>query len=158
MKRLAIVGAFTGRSAVDALMTSFEALVRFKPIAPSPGRIGFSQLPVAGVDFARAKSSACSSICTQIGCTSTVQSEQDEQGSDAVFHPLTVARRRRRDLRRRSDHMVDGTQNTAIKAYNPFLGMWIAVTRKKTRKATLIHPEERISRQEAIKCTRRGRA
>ena len=49
-----------------------------------------------------------------------------------------------------SDHMVGWDKNTAINAYNPFLGMWIAITRK-TMQGGVIHPEERLTRQEALK-------
>jgi predicted amidohydrolase YtcJ len=46
--------------------------------------------------------------------------------------------------------MVGWDKNTAINAYNPFLGMWIAVTRK-TAQSQVIHPEERLTREEALK-------
>jgi predicted amidohydrolase YtcJ len=49
-----------------------------------------------------------------------------------------------------SDHMVGWDKNTAINAYNPFLGMWIAITRK-TVQGEVIHPEERLTREEALK-------
>lgn len=37
-----------------------------------------------------------------------------------------------------SDHIVGWDKNTAINAYNPFLGMWIAVTRK-TAQGEVVH-------------------
>jgi predicted amidohydrolase YtcJ len=46
--------------------------------------------------------------------------------------------------------MVGWDKNTAINAYNPFLGMWIAITRRTTQGAVL-HPEERLSREQALK-------
>ena len=46
--------------------------------------------------------------------------------------------------------MVGWDKNTAINAYNPFLGMWIAITRK-TAQGVVIHPEERLTREEALK-------
>jgi predicted amidohydrolase YtcJ len=49
-----------------------------------------------------------------------------------------------------SDHMIGFDKNAAINPYNPFLGMWTAVTRK-TRFGEVVGPEERISRAEALR-------
>ena len=49
-----------------------------------------------------------------------------------------------------TDHMVGWDKNAAVNAYNPFLGMYIAVTRQTTQ-GQVIHPEERLTRQEALK-------
>lgn len=49
-----------------------------------------------------------------------------------------------------SDHMIGFDKNRAVNPYNPFLGMWIAVSRK-TDRGTVLYPEERITRQEALK-------
>ncbi|MFC2075934.1 amidohydrolase [candidate division KSB1 bacterium] len=49
-----------------------------------------------------------------------------------------------------SDHMVKFDSITSINPYNPFLSMWVAVTRK-TERGTVIVPEEAISRQDAIR-------
>jgi predicted amidohydrolase YtcJ len=48
-----------------------------------------------------------------------------------------------------SDHMIGHDKNSATNPYNPFLGMWTAVTRKMTN-GQVLHPEERISRQDAL--------
>ncbi len=49
-----------------------------------------------------------------------------------------------------SDHMIGHDKNKAINPFNPFMGMWTAVTRK-TTSGTVLHPEERIGRDEALK-------
>jgi predicted amidohydrolase YtcJ len=49
-----------------------------------------------------------------------------------------------------SDQMIGWDKNKAINPYNPFLGLWTCVTRKTVRGA-VIHPEERISRQDALR-------
>jgi len=49
-----------------------------------------------------------------------------------------------------SDHMIGSDKNRATNPYNPFLGMWTAVTRLNTANK-VIHPEERISREEALR-------
>jgi len=49
-----------------------------------------------------------------------------------------------------SDHMIRFDPRDATNPYHPFLGMWIAVTRK-TVDGTVLNPEQRISRAEALK-------
>ncbi len=49
-----------------------------------------------------------------------------------------------------SDHMIGYDKNKAINPYNPFLGMYASVTRR-TIRGNVVHPEERISRAEALK-------
>ena len=48
-----------------------------------------------------------------------------------------------------SDHMIGHDKNRAVNPYNPFLSMWIAVARKTTQ-GKAVHPEERITRAEAL--------
>ena len=49
-----------------------------------------------------------------------------------------------------SDHMIRFDPRDATNPYHPFLGMWIAVTRK-TVDGEVLEPEQRISRMEALK-------
>ncbi len=49
-----------------------------------------------------------------------------------------------------SDHMIKFDSRKAINPYNPFFGMWMVVTRK-TATGEVFNPEERISREQALK-------
>jgi len=49
-----------------------------------------------------------------------------------------------------SDHMIGHDKNSATNPYNPFLGMWTAVTRLNSS-GEVVHPEQRISREEALR-------
>jgi len=49
-----------------------------------------------------------------------------------------------------SDHMIGHDKNRAVNPYNPFHGMWVSVARK-TDRGRLLHPEEKVTRQEALK-------
>jgi len=49
-----------------------------------------------------------------------------------------------------SDHMVKFDSYSSINPYNPFLGMWILITRT-TERGTVICADEAISREEALK-------
>jgi hypothetical protein len=46
--------------------------------------------------------------------------------------------------------MIGHGKNSAVNPYNPFLGMWVAVTRRMADGNTL-HPEQRISRADALR-------
>lgn len=49
-----------------------------------------------------------------------------------------------------SDHMIGHDKNNAVNPYNPFLSMWTEVTRL-TAKGKVMHPEQKITRAEALK-------
>src|SRR5438105_570714 len=49
-----------------------------------------------------------------------------------------------------SDHMIRFDPRLATNPYHPFFGMWMAITRKMTD-GNVLHPEQRISRFEALK-------
>jgi predicted amidohydrolase YtcJ len=50
-----------------------------------------------------------------------------------------------------SDHMQKIGSFRSINPYNPFLGMWIALTRQPRWTDEPLHPEQRISREQAIR-------
>ena len=49
-----------------------------------------------------------------------------------------------------SDHMIKFDSRTAINPYHPFYGMWMAITRE-TAGGSVFNPEERISREQALR-------
>jgi predicted amidohydrolase YtcJ len=49
-----------------------------------------------------------------------------------------------------SDHMVGHDKNNAVNPFNPFLNMWMTMTRR-TKEGKVIYPEEKISRVEALR-------
>ena len=49
-----------------------------------------------------------------------------------------------------SDHMIRFDSRDAINPYNPFYGMWMAVTRQ-TADGAVLNPEQRITREQALK-------
>jgi len=49
-----------------------------------------------------------------------------------------------------SDHMIGFDARKAINPYHPFLGMWMAITRQ-TIEGTDMEPEQKISREEALR-------
>jgi predicted amidohydrolase YtcJ len=49
-----------------------------------------------------------------------------------------------------SDHMIKFDSRRAINPYNPFFGMWMAITRK-TVDGSVLNPEQRVTREEALR-------
>jgi len=49
-----------------------------------------------------------------------------------------------------SDHMIRFDARNAINPYHPFFGMWMAITRK-TVSGQVLNPEQRITREEALR-------
>jgi hypothetical protein len=49
-----------------------------------------------------------------------------------------------------SDHMIKFHSRDAINPYNPFFGMWMAVTRR-TTSGEVVNPEQRITREQALR-------
>lgn len=140
-----------GGGAVDALMTAFETLNKQKPIAPTRSHwIHASFLSQDAI--ARAKNTGVL-VDVQPGwlhfdgaSLSKVMSREAMR----YFIPLRSLVDAGVIFAGGSDHMVGWEKNTAINAYNPFLGMWIAITRKTTQ-GGVIHPDERLTREEALK-------
>ena len=50
-----------------------------------------------------------------------------------------------------SDHMQKMGSLRAINPYNPFLGMWVTLTRRSRWSDTQLHPEQAITREQAIR-------
>jgi predicted amidohydrolase YtcJ len=46
--------------------------------------------------------------------------------------------------------MIGHNKNTAVNAFNPFFNMWASITRR-TREGQVVYPQEKITRQEALK-------
>ncbi|MGH9719225.1 MAG: amidohydrolase [Bryobacteraceae bacterium] len=49
-----------------------------------------------------------------------------------------------------SDHMIRFDSRQAINPYNPFFGMWMAITRR-TADGAVLHPEQAVTREEALR-------
>ncbi len=140
-----------GGGAVDIFLDAMEALDREKPIAPTRSHwIHASfQSPEA---IARAR---------RLGLAADVQAawlyldapalERVFPGSGMrYFIPLRSYLEAGIRVSNSSDHMIGFDKNRAVNPYNPFLSMWIAVTRA-TARGGVVHPEQRVSRPEALR-------
>ncbi|MDQ6759541.1 MAG: amidohydrolase [Acidobacteriota bacterium] len=140
-----------GGGAVDAFLDTMEALNRDQSIAPTRSHLIHAsfQTPEA---IARAK---------RLGILVDVQAPwlyldgpalQKVFGYDGLkmFYPLRNYIDAGIIIAGGSDHMIGHDKNRATNPYNPFLNMWVAVSRK-TWQGDVLHGEQRITRAEALK-------
>jgi len=157
-KGWALTAHAQGGGAVDTLLETFEKLNAEQPIAASRSHwIHASfQSPDA---IARAK---------KIGMLADVQPAwlyfdgpalEKVFGHDGMryFFPLRSYLNAGVVIAGGSDHMIGFSYDRAVNSYNPFLGMWIAITRK-MHNGEVLYPEERITRDEALRMYTRGPA
>ncbi|HUQ90680.1 MAG TPA: amidohydrolase [Bryobacteraceae bacterium] len=140
-----------GGGAIDALLDCFERLNRQKRIAPTRSHLMHASF----------QSPEALSRLQKLGLPADVQpawlyldgpalSKVFPGNGMKYFIPLKSYRDRGILVAGGSDHMIGHDKNTATNPYNPFYGMWTAVTRRMTNGAVL-HPEEALSREEALR-------
>ena len=141
----------TGGGATDALLDAYEAADREKPIAGRRFTVTHGNFPDRNA-IARAKRLGVAFDIQPFWLYLDGPAIQPVFGAERMkhFQPL-------RDLfdagivvAGGSDHMIRFDPREATNPYHPFLGMWIAITRKMVD-GNVLNPEQRISRMEALK-------
>ena len=147
-----------GGGAIDTLLDVLETLDREKPLRPArPLLIHASfQSPDA---IARMRRLGILADVQPIWLYGDGPALEKVFGQDGMryFIPLRSYRHSGIVLAGGSDHMTGFDRNTAINAYNPFLGMWIAIARRMSN-GEVLFPEERLSRKEALEMYTTGPA
>lgn len=140
-----------GGGAIDNFLDALEALDREKPIGPTRSHVMHAsfQSPEA---IARMK---------RMGILADVQAPwlyldgpalEKVFGYDGMkyFYPLRSYIDAGIIIAAGSDHMIGHDKNSAVNPYNPFLSLWTQVTRLTTA-GKVMHPEQKITRAEALK-------
>ncbi|MBL8296565.1 MAG: amidohydrolase [Bryobacterales bacterium] len=140
-----------GGGAVDVMMDVFEKLDAVKPLKPTrshPMHASF-QTPEA---IARLKKMDLPADVQPawLYLDGPALSRVFPHGGMKYFFPLKTYREAGIRLAGGSDHMIGFDKNKAVNPYNPFLGMWTAVTRKMIT-GEVQAPEQRISREDALR-------
>jgi predicted amidohydrolase YtcJ len=141
----------TGGGATDLLLDAYEYANRFTPLADRRFTVTHGNFPNPQA-IERAK---------KLGVVFDIQpfwlyldgpAIKDVFGPERMqyFQPLRALFDAGIVVGGGSDHMIRFDPRQATNPYHPFLGMWIAITRK-TVDGTAVHPEQRISRMEALK-------
>jgi predicted amidohydrolase YtcJ len=140
-----------GGGAVDGFLKAMSALDREKPIAPTRSHLIHAsfQSPEAIAEMKRLGVVADVQPAW-LYCDSAALEKALSAQAMRYFFPLRSYIDAGIPIAGGSDHMIGHNKNSATNPYNPFLGMWTAVTRLNTSNE-VVHPEERISREEALK-------
>jgi predicted amidohydrolase YtcJ len=150
-KRWQVTAHTQGGGAIDAFLDTMEALDKDRPIAPD--RPHWIHASFQSPDSLRRGS--------KLGMIADVQPAWlyldgpaltkvfGEEGM-RYFFPLHSYIEAGIHPAGGSDHMIGWDKNKAINPFNPFLGLWTSVTRK-TNRGEVLHAEEKISREDALR-------
>ncbi len=147
-----------GGGAIDGFLDAMEVLDREKPLRPSRSHLIHASF----------QSPAAIERMKRIGILADVQPAwlyldsvalQKVFGNEGMryFFPLRSYLDAGIVVAGGSDHMIGHDKNGATNPYNPFLGLWTAVTRINTSGA-VVHPEQKVSREEALRMYTTGGA
>ena len=141
----------TGGGALDALLDAYEAANRDRPIAERRFTVTHANFPDARA-IGRAR---------QMGVAFDMQPAWMHLDGPVIkdvfgpvrmhdFEPFRALLDAGVIVAGGSDHMVGFDSRTAINPFNPFLGMWMAITRKMAD-GTVLGPDQTVTRQEALR-------
>lgn len=140
-----------GGSAIDILLDVFERLDKDKPIAPTRSHVmhGSFMSPDA---LQRMKRMGIVADVQPHWLHLDVPALRRVFGLDNMrwFFPLRSMIDMGIVTAGGSDHMIGYDKDKAVNPFNPFYGMWMSITRR-TTEGQVIYPEERVTREQALK-------
>lgn len=141
----------TGGGATDLLLQAYQAANREKPIRDLRFTVTHGDFPDPHA-IQLARKLGVSFDCQPAWLYLDGPAIKDVFGPArmANFIPLASLFRAGVVVAGGSDHMIGFDPNTSTNPYNPFLGMWIAITRH-TVDGTVINPSQRVSREQALR-------
>ena len=147
-----------GGAAIDTLLDVFERLDREKPIAPTRSHIVHGSF-LSAEAIARMKRMGIALDAQPDWLYFDVPALEHVFGRENMrwFFPLRSVLANGIVVAGGSDHMIGHDKNNSTNPYNPFLNMWIAITRR-MRDGTVFYPEERITREQALRMYTNGAA
>ena len=141
----------TGGGATDALLDAYEAANREQPIAPRRFTVTHGNFPNArAIDRARQMGVAFDSQPAWLHLDGAAIKDVFGPARMRDFLPLRALFQAGVVVAGGSDHMIRFDDRNAINPFNPFFGMWMAITRKTTDGATL-GAEQTITREQALR-------
>lgn len=147
-----------GGGAIDVLLDVFEALDKITPIRPTRSHVMHGSFMSAEA-IERMK---------RMGILADVQPgwlHLDVPALEKVFgyrtmryfFPLQTYAKAGIVMAGGSDHMIGHDKDKAVNPFNPFYGMWMSITRR-TTEGKVIYPEEKITREQALRMYTNGPA
>jgi predicted amidohydrolase YtcJ len=140
-----------GGGAVDVLLQVFETLDKERPIAATRSHlVHASFMSPSSIALAKKLGVLVDVQLDWLYFDGTALAKVMSPQAMRYFIPLRSLAEAGVIFAGGTDHMVGWDRNTSVNAYNPFLGMYAAITRR-TAQGEVIHPEERIGRQAALR-------
>lgn len=141
----------TGGGALDVLLDAYEAADKQKSIRDRRFTVTHGNFPSPAA-IARAKKLGVVFDCQPAWHYFDGPGIQDAFGPARMkdFQPYRSLLDAGVVVAGGSDHMIGFDSRQAVNPYHPFFGMWMAITRQ-TADGTVMEPEQRISREEALR-------
>jgi predicted amidohydrolase YtcJ len=141
----------TGGGATDALLDAYDAANRERPIADRRFTVTHGNFPDArALERARSMGVAFDAQPAWLHLDGAAIKDVFGPARMRDFIPLGSMFRAGLIVAGGSDHMIRFDSRNAINPYNPFFGMWMAVTRK-TTDGTVLGADQAISREQALR-------
>jgi predicted amidohydrolase YtcJ len=140
-----------GGGAVDTLLDVFERLDREKPIGPMRFHVMHGSFMSADA-VARMKRMGVAADIQPGWLYFDVPALEKVFGYDKMryFFPLRSYLDNGIHVAGGSDHMIGHDKNKGVNPYNPFLNIWACVARR-TRAGQNFYPQEKVTREEALR-------
>ncbi len=147
-----------GGGAIDTLLDVFERLDREKPIAPTRSHVMHGSF-LSEDAIARMKRMGVALDAQPGWLYFDAPALERVFGRENMrwFFPLRSVLAAGIPVAAGSDHMIGHDKNGATNPFNPFLNMWISITRR-MRDGSVFYPEERITREQALRMYTTGAA
>jgi predicted amidohydrolase YtcJ len=141
----------TGGGAVDLLLDAYEAADKEKSIRGRRFNLMHANFPNArAIERAKRLGVVFDSQIAWLHCDGDVLKDVFGPARIADLLPFRSLLDAGLVVVGGSDHMIRFDPREAINPYHPFFGMWMAITRKTTG-GQVITPEQRITREEALR-------
>jgi predicted amidohydrolase YtcJ len=141
----------TGGGATDLLLDAYEAADRDRSILPRRFTVTHGNFPDArAIGRARALGVAFDSQPAWLHLDGAAIKNAFGPARMKDFLPLKSLIDAGVVVAGGSDHMIRFDARTAINPFNPFFGMWMAITRR-TQDGTVLGAEERVTREQALR-------
>ncbi len=141
-----------GDGAVHALLDAYEEVDRTIPVAPTRPCITHSNFMSApAIERAARLGVTVDAQPAWLYLDASTLSAQFGYDRLRYFQPLKSLFAAGVVVGGGSDHMQKIGSLRSINPYNPFLAMWVAVTRRAKAYAGRLHPEEALTREQAIR-------
>jgi predicted amidohydrolase YtcJ len=141
----------TGGGATDLLLDAYEAADRDQPIAPRRFTVTHGNFPnLRAIERARTMGVAFDSQPAWLHFDGAAIKNAFGPVRMRDFLPLRSLSNAGVIVAGGSDHMIRFDSRDAINPYQPFFGMWMAITRK-AQDGTVLGADERVTRDQALR-------